>query len=126
MVIDDSRAMRTILGSMMRGLGFEVVEACDGRDALTRLQTEAPPAVALLDWNMPDLNGFDVLRLLRANRALDGMRIVMVTTETEMAQVARTLEAGADEYVMKPFTRDIIQAKLELLGLIPESAEAHP
>jgi two-component system, chemotaxis family, chemotaxis protein CheY len=120
-IIDDSRAIRSILGRMLRELGFEVGEAVNGRDALMRLKACDPPALAMLDWNMPEMNGFECLQAIRANRAFNGMRIVMVTTETEMSQMIRALEAGADEYVMKPFTREVIREKLQLLGVVAEN-----
>jgi two-component system chemotaxis response regulator CheY len=72
---------------------------------------------------MPEMNGFDLLCKIRADRAFDEMRIVMVTTETEMAQMIRALEAGANEYVMKPFTRDVIREKLQLLGIVAQDVE---
>ena len=74
----------------------------------------------MLDWNMPEMDGFELLQTVRGDRTYDGMRIVMVTTETEMAHIARALEAGANEYIMKPFTRDVIREKLQLLGMLPE------
>ena len=114
-VIDDSRAIRTILGGMLRGFGFTVEEASNGREALMVLKANNPPQLALLDWNMPEMNGFELLQRVRANPAFSTMQIVMVTTETEMSQVARALEAGANEYVMKPFTKDILIAKLSML-----------
>lgn len=117
-VIDDSRAIRTILGGMLRGLGFTVEEASNGREALMVLKANNPPQLALLDWNMPEMNGFELLQRVRANPAFSTMQIVMVTTETEMSQVARALEAGANEYVMKPFTPDIIREKLEIVGVL--------
>lgn len=123
-VIDDSRAIRSILGGMLRGLGFEISEAGNGREALMVLKANNPPDLALLDWNMPEMNGFELLQRVRANRAFDSMRIVMVTTETEMSQVAKALEAGANEYVMKPFTPDIIREKLQMVGVLNQpSAE---
>lgn len=123
-VIDDSRAMRAILGGMLREIGFDVSDAVNGRDALMVLKAKDPPDLALLDWNMPEMNGFDLLCRVRANRAFDGMRIVMVTTETEMSQMIRALEAGANEYVMKPFTREVIREKLQLLGLLTVAEES--
>lgn len=116
-VIDDSRAIRCILGGMLREMGFDVSEAVNGRDALMHLKASDPPAIAMLDWNMPEMNGFDLLRRVRANRAFDAMKIVMVTTETEMSQMVLALETGANEYVMKPFTREVIREKLQLLGI---------
>jgi len=122
-VIDDSRTIRAILGGMLRELRFEVSEAVNGRDALERLKADDPPMLAMLDWNMPEMNGFDFLCKIRTDRAYDDMRIVMVTTETEMSQMIRALEAGANEYVMKPFTRDVIREKLQLLGIVAQDVE---
>ena len=117
-VIDDSRAIRSILGGMLREMGFEVGEAVNGRDAMMHLKASDPPDLAMLDWNMPEMNGFDLLVRVRAIRAFDSMRIVMVTTETETSQMVKALEAGANEYVMKPFTKEVIREKLQLLGII--------
>jgi two-component system chemotaxis response regulator CheY len=117
LVIDDSRAMRRILCQILQTLGFVVAEACNGRDALERLQANGEFELALVDWNMPEMNGFEFIQAVRADRRYDGLRLMMVTTETEMTQVARALEAGANEYVMKPFTKDVIREKLELLGV---------
>jgi two-component system chemotaxis response regulator CheY len=119
MIVDDSRAMRLMIGRIMTELGFTVAEASNGREALERLNAGAPPDVALLDWNMPEMNGFDLVCAIRADGRYQGMRIIMVTTETETSQMVRALEAGADEYVMKPFTKDIIRDKLDLLQLTP-------
>ena len=117
-VIDDSRAIRSILGGMLREMGFEVGEAVNGRDAMMHLKASDPPDLAMLDWNMPEMNGFELLVRVRAIPAFDSMRIVMVTTETETSQMVKALEAGANEYVMKPFTREVIREKLQLLGII--------
>lgn len=119
-VIDDSRAIRTILGNMLREMGFEVGEAVNGRDAMMHLKASDPPDLAMLDWNMPEMNGFDLLVRVRANRAFDPMKIVMVTTETETSQMVKALEAGANEYVMKPFTKEVIREKLRLLEMIKD------
>jgi two-component system chemotaxis response regulator CheY len=113
LVVDDSRAMRMILGQALRKLGFEVADAGNGREALERLRQAGAPALALVDWNMPEMNGLD---FVRAEPAYAGMRLVMVTTETELAQVQEALAAGADEYVMKPFTPEVLRQKLELVG----------
>ena len=121
-VVDDSRAIRLILGKLLREVGYEVAEAGDGREALSRISelaaSEPPLSLALVDWNMPEMNGIELVRAMRANPAYHRIRIVMVTTETEMAHVAMALEAGADEYLMKPFTKDAMLGKLELLGLV--------
>jgi len=117
LIVDDSRAMRTILGNIVGPLGFDVVTAVHGRDALDKLGEGPLPDLMLVDWNMPEMNGFELLQNVRAQAAYAEIKIVMVTTETEMDHVASALEAGANEYVMKPFTSDVILDKLNLLGL---------
>jgi two-component system, chemotaxis family, chemotaxis protein CheY len=118
LIVDDSRAIRTIIRGIVKELGFETVEAGHGREALDRLKQTGAVDLALVDWNMPEMNGFEFVQAVRADRAFDGTRLVMVTTETEMADVARALEAGANEYLMKPFTKDAMVEKLAMLGLI--------
>jgi len=117
MVVDDSRAMRLILRRMLNECGFRVSEAGNGREAIDRLSAGEKAELVMVDWNMPELNGYEFIQMVRAERAFDGVRLVMVTTETEMHQVSKALEAGADEYIMKPFTREVIQDKLALIGL---------
>lgn len=119
LVVDDSRAMRMLLSRMLMEIGFEVETAENGRVALERLRQNRDLAIALVDWNMPELNGYDFVTQVRANQSYDRIRLMMVTTETEMSQVVRALEAGADEYVMKPFTKEIIRDKLAILGVDP-------
>jgi len=115
-VIDDSRAMRGIIKRILKGMDFEISEACDGQEALTRLAQAGAPDVAMVDWNMPVMNGLEFIRAIRKDPAFNAMRIVMVTTEVEMTQVESALTAGANEYVMKPFTEEILREKLEMLG----------
>lgn len=117
LVVDDSKAMRMIVGRTMRNLGFEVVEACHGLDAMERLKDSGTFDVALVDWNMPEMNGYEFITAVRADATHNDMLLVMVTTEAEMSQVVKALEAGANEYIMKPFTKEMIQEKLQLLGL---------
>jgi two-component system, chemotaxis family, chemotaxis protein CheY len=120
LVVDDSRAVRMILRKILNELGFEVCEAADGRQALDIIAAQKTTlALVLADWNMPEINGFELLKQVRRNPELASLPIVMVTTETEMDQMAAALEAGANEYVMKPFTKDIIVEKLELVGIHP-------
>ena len=123
-VVDDSRAMRMLMGRLLRDVGFEVDEAGDGCQALDRLRERlaaghphGPVQLALVDWNMPEMSGIELVQAVRSDPAFAALRIVMVTTETELSQVTRALEAGADEYLMKPFNRDDVVGKLELLGL---------
>jgi two-component system chemotaxis response regulator CheY len=117
LIIDDSKAMRSILGRMLRGLDFEVVEAANGREALERLKGLGKVDLALVDWNMPEMNGFDFVRAVRSEHIYDGVLLMMVTTETEMENVVRALAAGANEYVMKPFTKEVILEKLQIFGM---------
>jgi two-component system chemotaxis response regulator CheY len=109
--------MRSILARMLRGLGFEVVEAANGREALQRLRETGKIELALVDWNMPEMSGLDFIRAVRTEHSHDGVLLMMVTTETEMEQISRALEAGANEYVMKPFTQEVILEKLQMLGM---------
>jgi two-component system chemotaxis response regulator CheY len=102
---------------MMRELGFDVVEAAQGREALARLVDAAPIDLALVDWNMPEMNGLEFVLAARADARFAAIPIVMCTSETEMSQMVRALEAGASEYIMKPFTKDILRGKLELVGV---------
>jgi two-component system, chemotaxis family, chemotaxis protein CheY len=117
LVVDDSRATRSIIQNLLRRCGFEVVEAGHGREGLDCLEAGGPFELAIVDWNMPRMNGLAFIGAVRRNSGWDPMRIIMVTTETEGSQVARALEAGANEYVMKPFTPDIPHEKLDLLGM---------
>lgn len=119
LVVDDSRSMRAILTKQLRELGFTVVEAPGGAEALRSLDQQGPFDLVLLDWNMPEMDGHEVLTLIRAQEAYRDTRVMMVTTESEMSQVSVTLEAGANEYLMKPFDRDALVEKLVLLGLDP-------
>ena len=120
LVIDDSRAMRMIIGKILREVGIDVVEAGDGVEALTQLQMNPEVELMLVDWNMPQMNGFDFVKRVRAQRAFDEARILMVTSEAMGEQVVQALGAGANEYLMKPFTKDVLVAKLSLLDVFPE------
>lgn len=117
LVIDDSKAIRLILGQILKELGFEVCSASHGIEALQRLKEVGKVDLALVDWNMPEMNGFDFVCAVRKDEKYNDIRLMMVTTETEMSQVIKALEAGANEYVMKPFTKDIIREKIVLLGI---------
>jgi two-component system, chemotaxis family, chemotaxis protein CheY len=118
LIVDDSRAMRMIIGRTLKTLGFETTEAANGREALDAIAAgKGPFEIALVDWNMPVMDGFEFVCNARANPANRDMRIMMVTTETEHTQVLRALEAGASEYLMKPFPPEAIAEKLVILGL---------
>jgi two-component system chemotaxis response regulator CheY len=118
LVIDDSRAMRSILRRILVELGFEVAEAANGLEALTHVVEHGAPDVALVDWNMPVMDGLEFVVQLRSRREFRGITLMMVTTESEHAQMVRALAAGAHEYLVKPFTPDAIAAKFALLGLV--------
>jgi two-component system chemotaxis response regulator CheY len=125
MVIDDSRAMRLILTRIAKQLGFDVVEAGNGREAMDKLAAlDSTPQLALIDWNMPEMNGLEFVIAVRAEPRYKSMTLMMVTTESEQSQIVRALAAGAHEYVIKPFTPDAIVEKLALLGLVPNGATA--
>jgi two-component system chemotaxis response regulator CheY len=124
LVVDDSRTIRTIIRRILVGVGYEVLEAGDGVQALEVLAANKNAVqIVLADWNMPVMNGFDLLKQIRQDQELDYMKVIMVTTETEMCQMVSALEAGANEYIMKPFTKDILMEKLELLGITALAAE---
>ncbi len=117
LVIDDSRAVRSIIREILKGFGFDVVEAANGREALDRLREMDHADLALVDWNMPEMNGLEFVRAVRAESIYDDMPMMMVTTESDMTNMILALESGANEYVMKPFTRDVLREKIELLGI---------
>lgn len=117
LVVDDSRSMRRIIGQIMIDLGYEVSEAGDGLEALQQLEALGPPDVVLTDWNMPNMNGLELVRSVRANPVFRGTPMVMVTSETEMGRMVSAFAAGVNEYVMKPFDRSMILEKLKLLGI---------
>ena len=119
LVVDDSRAMRAILTRLLDQLGFDVAQAGDGQQALQVLDEGLRPDVALVDWNMPVMDGLSFIKACREREDLRDMTLMMVTTESEQAQIVRALAAGAHEYVIKPFTEEVIAEKLELLGLVP-------
>ena len=118
LIVDDSTTIRLILATHLKKLGFDVTEAVNGRDALERLRTMAKADVVLVDWNMPEMDGISFVRAVRADNVYAALPLMMVTTNTEIAHVSQALDAGANEYIMKPFTRDMIREKLELLGCL--------
>lgn len=117
-VIDDSKATRILLRNILTEAKiFDIAEAGDGKEALDYLSTNGPVDLALVDWNMPNMTGYELIRKIRADSKFDEMRIVMVTTEKNIVSVTKALDAGADEFVRKPFTSSMILEKLELLGI---------
>lgn len=120
LVIDDSRAVRLLVGNILREQGYDVVAAGHGQEGLERLQENSEIRLVLVDWNMPVMDGLEFIHAVRKVRAWDEVQLVMVTTETECEQVQRAITAGANEYVMKPFTAEVLIAKLSLLGAFEE------
>jgi len=117
-VVDDSRAIRMILSRTLRELGFEVREAGNGVDALACLSAGPPANLVMADWNMPVMDGLELLRQIRARPEFSAIPVVMVTTEAEADQMTTALAAGATEYIMKPFTKEILADKLRMAGLV--------
>lgn len=111
---------RKIVGGILRELGFNVCEALNGQDALKVIESEkASVELVLVDWNMPEMNGLDLVKQLRQDPELASLKLIMVTNENERDLVASALEAGANEYLMKPFTKDMLRAKLDMVGVLP-------
>ena len=117
LVVDDSSVIRKVARRILEGLEFEISEAEDGEEALAACQRQLPDAV-LLDWNMPKMDGYEFLRALRRLPGGDGPKVVFCTTENDVAHIARALHAGANEYIMKPFDKDIVEAKFQEVGLL--------
>ena len=117
MIVDDSSVIRKVARRILEGLEFEVMEAEDGEQALDLCRRQLPNAI-LLDWNMPRMDGYEFLRMLRRLPGGDGPKVVFCTTENDVAHIARALHAGANEYIMKPFDKDIVEAKFQEVGLI--------
>ena len=120
LVIDDSRTVRIIIGQILREIGMEVLEARDGVEALEQIKRNPDVDLMLVDWNMPEMNGLDFIRAVRSDRAYDAVRILMVTSESQGEQVIQALKAGANEYLMKPFNKEVLVAKLNLLDVVQE------
>ena len=116
LVVDDSKVIRKVARHILETLNFAVDEAEDGREALDRCEA-AMPDVILLDWNMPVMSGMDFLRALRDSALTTRPKVVFCTTENGMAHIRAAIEAGADEYVMKPFDRETLESKLQIVGM---------
>jgi two-component system chemotaxis response regulator CheY len=120
MIVDDSRAMRMILRRALAELGYGAAEAGNGQEALALLEQQGESvSLMLVDWNMPVMCGLDLVKAVRADRRFRGIPLIMVTTETEIDHISQALEAGANEYVMKPFTKEVLEDKLRSMNLIP-------
>lgn len=117
LIVDDSKTMRSILSNYARHLGCETAEAEDGCAALQRLEDDVHFDAALIDWDMPRMNGLDLLKAIRANADYDGMKTMMVTSQSSFDRVTEALAHGADDYLMKPLDEEMLAEKLRLLGL---------
>lgn len=127
LVIDDSRTMRSLLGRQLAALGYEVLPAADGQQALDVLEEcqssgDELPVLATIDWNMPVMDGLTFVQRVRLRPEWRALTLMMVTTEAEYDQIVRALAAGAHEYLIKPFPPEAFLDKLQLLGLVPERA----
>lgn len=117
LVVDDSKVIRKVARRILEELEFEIREAVDGQDALNSCH-DSLPDVVLLDWNMPVMNGLEFLKALRASPGGDKPVVVFCTTENDMSHISAAISAGADEYIMKPFDREIIESKFSQVGLL--------
>lgn len=121
LIVDDSKVIRKFLSHVAEGLSFTITEAEDGRDALKTLVKNDPRdpfAVALVDWDMPRMNGLELVQAIRRNQDFADTKLMMVTTQNSMDRVTMALEAGADDFLMKPVTREMLVEKLQILGLV--------
>jgi len=117
LVIDDAKSMRLILKSFLRQIGFTVSEAGDGRAGLEQLAAMDRPDVGFVDCFMPEMDGYEFLRAVRADARYSGLPVLMASAAEDAAEQRRALELGADAFITKPFTRETIQTKLEQLGV---------
>ena len=117
LVVDDSSVIRKVARRILEGLSFSITEAEDGQQAIDACKRDMPDAV-LLDWNMPVMDGYEFLKALRKMPGGDKHKVVFCTTETDVVHIARALHAGANEYIMKPFDKEIVEAKFQEVGLI--------
>ena len=121
LIVDDSKAMRGFLAHIASELSFQTEEAEDGRAGLAKLiknDPREPFAVALVDWDMPNMNGFELVQAVRRNQDFNSVKLMMVTTQNSLERVATALEAGADDFLMKPVTKESLEEKLQILGLV--------
>ncbi len=117
LIVDDSKVIRMVARKILEDLNFSIEEAEDGQEALNACYNSMPDAI-LLDWNMPVMNGIDFLRELRKSDGGNAPVVVFCTTENNIESIQEAIGAGANEYIMKPFDSDIIQAKFSQVGLL--------
>jgi two-component system, chemotaxis family, chemotaxis protein CheY len=116
LVVDDSAVIRKVARRILEGMNFTIMEAEDGSKALDVCSVSMPDAI-LLDWNMPVMDGYEFLKTLRKVENGSKPKVVFCTTENDVAHIARAMHAGANEYIMKPFDRDILASKFREIGL---------
>ena len=115
LIVDDSKVIRKVARHILETMEFEVAEAADGQEALEHCTSSAPDVI-LLDWNMPTMSGMDFLKAYRANNASPSAKVIFCTTENGIGHIQAAIAAGADEYVMKPFDRETLETKLQIVG----------
>ena len=116
LIVDDSESFRSIMKKMLQDMGHETIEAVHGKEALAQLEAHPDIGLITLDWNMPEMNGIELLTVLM-ERNQERPNVMMVTRENEMDKIASALTKGAHEYIMKPFTKEILEEKLAILGI---------
>ena len=115
LVVDDSKTMRMIIGRTLKELGHEIREAGNGREAITVLKAETGWGLVMADWNMPEMNGLEMVIAVKAEEVFKPLPIMMVTTETELSNIQKAMDAGAAGFIMKPFKKEAIQEKIASL-----------
>ncbi|MGC9110067.1 MAG: response regulator [Caldimicrobium sp.] len=115
LVVDDSKAIREIEKRYLEELGFFVLEAENGEEALEIVKENPDLTLILLDWHMPVMNGYEFLKKLRANPLWSDIKVMMVTTENQQKSVIDAIMAGANEYLMKPFDKEMLETKIKYL-----------
>ena len=118
MIVDDSRTMRSFLAALAQDLSFDISEAANGQEALSKLDLDPDYDVALVDWDMPKMNGIALVTAIRQHHLFDPMKIMMVTSHHDINSVCLAIEKGADDFLMKPVTQEMLQDKLRILGLL--------
>jgi two-component system, chemotaxis family, chemotaxis protein CheY len=117
LIVDDSKVIRKVARHILETMQFEVTEATDGKEALDHCAAHAPDVI-LLDWNMPIMSGMDFLRAYRSTLKIPAAKVIFCTTENGIGHIQAAIDAGADEYVMKPFDRETLEAKLQIVGCL--------
>ena len=118
LTVDDSGTVRRLCGRIVGSMGFDVLEAENGQNALEVVRANPGISVVLLDWNMPVMNGLEFLKALRSEPLPEQPKVVMCTSEAEFSRIAEAISAGANEYMMKPFNEEIVRGKLTEIGVL--------